>query len=393
MKRKIDLWTRFLRPTILMTVAVLAVADLSSAQQTPKELTNVDVIRMSKGGVPEAIIATAIQASPTNFDISANGLIELQKAGVSQTVMAAMLAAATNKQSPAAAPPTGGTVPVPGSPVGASTPPGSFPTPVPAPPQAPSPAPGFPATQPPTGVAPLPGQPSVAFLLGQNRQELAMEKTQLAETKAKPSSITSLASDSALGQSLQVGVNTAMTEMTTHVGSAAGNGALTQTGAIFSGMLAKRKPMTTYVWALPGPNSSNLASTNTPSFSVNFASGIGVHAEEFEPVVILLTPSPTGFRLVGATRGKEDATSSYSADWEVYSEFVEDRVPAQAQRLAPGQYQISIASPLAPGEYGVVLRPISRTKKFSGGAVARNQGDGLMFGSVWSFQIPAGARP
>jgi len=42
---------------------------------------------------------------------------------------------------------------------------------------------------------------------------------------------------------------------------------------------------------------------------------------------------------------------------------------------------------LVPGEYGVVLRPLSKSKKFSGGDVARAQGEGLMFDSVWSFQI------
>ena len=44
------------------------------------------------------------------------------------------------------------------------------------------------------------------------------------------------------------------------------------------------------------------------------------------------------------------------------------------------------------GEYAVVLRPISKSKKFSGGDVARAQGDGMVFDSVWSFQIPQGAK-
>jgi hypothetical protein len=34
-----------------------------------------------------------------------------------------------------------------------------------------------------------------------------------------------------------------------------------------------------------------------------------------------------------------------------------------------------------------VLRPVSKTKKFSGADVARGQGDGFVFGVVWSFQI------
>lgn len=57
----------------------------------------------------------------------------------------------------------------------------------------------------------------------------------------------------------------------------------------------------------------------------------------------------------------------------------------------PGLYKISPASSLMPGEYAVVLRPIAKSKKFSGGDVARGQGDGLLFDSVWSFEVAADA--
>jgi hypothetical protein len=45
-----------------------------------------------------------------------------------------------------------------------------------------------------------------------------------------------------------------------------------------------------------------------------------------------------------------------------------------------------------PGEYGIVLRPVSKGKKFSGGDVARAQGDGLMFDAIWTFQISEDAE-
>jgi hypothetical protein len=35
----------------------------------------------------------------------------------------------------------------------------------------------------------------------------------------------------------------------------------------------------------------------------------------------------------------------------------------------------------------VVLRPVTKDKKFSGGDVGRAQGDGLMFDAAWTFQI------
>ncbi|HTS10190.1 MAG TPA: hypothetical protein VMP68_31800, partial [Candidatus Eisenbacteria bacterium] len=88
-----------------------------------------------------------------------------------------------------------------------------------------------------------------------------------------------------------------------------------------------------------------------------------------------------------ATQGKADARSSPAADWQIYSSFLEERVTAQAQKLATGKYKITPTSELASGEYGVVLRPISKTKSYSGGDVARGQGDGLMFDAIWTFQI------
>jgi hypothetical protein len=71
----------------------------------------------------------------------------------------------------------------------------------------------------------------------------------------------------------------------------------------------------------------------------------------------------------------------------VYSSFVEDRVPVQTKKIAAGLVQITPARPLAAGEYGIVLRPFSREARFSGADVARNQGAGLLFNSVWSFQV------
>ena len=71
----------------------------------------------------------------------------------------------------------------------------------------------------------------------------------------------------------------------------------------------------------------------------------------------------------------------------MYSRFLEERVASSPQKLAPGKYKLAANSELVPGEYGVVLRPVSKEKKFAGGDVARAQGDGLMFDAIWTFQI------
>jgi hypothetical protein len=76
----------------------------------------------------------------------------------------------------------------------------------------------------------------------------------------------------------------------------------------------------------------------------------------------------------------------------MYSHFLEERVASTPQKLGPGKYKIAANAELAPGEYGVVLRPVSKEKKFSGGDVARAQGDGLMFDAIWTFQISENAE-
>lgn len=234
--------------------------------------------------------------------------------------------------------------------------------------------------------------PTVTLVQDTGSQELPREKTQLAETKSKPQSLATLAGDSAVTQGIQAGVNDAAWGVAGHMNSAVGGTAVTQGGSILGGMLASRKPTVTYVWGVPGPASGNILQTTTPKFSVNFAGAPGVNPSDFAPEIVRLTPAQNTCRLIGATRGKEDARSHDAADWEIYSGFVEDRVAANVQKTAEGQYQLSPQSPLYPGEYAVVLRPISTNEKFSGGDVSRGQGAGMMFDTVWTFQVAENAQ-
>jgi hypothetical protein len=237
------------------------------------------------------------------------------------------------------------------------------------------------------------GMPSVAILQGSSTQELSLEKTQLAETKTKPTSMAALAGDSAVTQAIQVGVGDVTATAASHIHSGLGGSAMEQAGGILSGMLSRRQPTITYVWGVPNPASSNVLQTTTPKFSVNFANTPGVNPSDFGPEIVKLTPAQNTCRLVGATQGKEDARSREVSDWKVYSQFLEEPVPATVQKIRTGEYRISPESALLPGEYAVVLRPISKSMKFSGGDVARAQGNGLMFDAVWSFQVSPDAKP
>jgi hypothetical protein len=69
--------------------------------QTQKALTNADIVNMTKQGFEPTLIMKAIESSAADFDVSAQGLMDLKNAGVNQTVMEAMLGAEAKKPSSA----------------------------------------------------------------------------------------------------------------------------------------------------------------------------------------------------------------------------------------------------------------------------------------------------
>lgn len=328
------------------------------AQQTQGPLTNADVVKMVQAGLSESAILATVQANPGNYDTSSDELAKLKAAGVTDTEVKAMLAVQSAAN---------------GSATPANTPIAN---------ENPAPAASKARWQ----------MPTVAVVQNGATQQLPQEKTQLAETKTKPTSLASLAKDSAVTQGIQAGVNDASWSVASHINNGIGGSAVEQAGGIFGGMLGRRQPEVTYVWGVPGPASANVLQTTTPKFAVSFANAPGVNPEEFAPEIVKLTPAQNTCRLVGATRGKEDARSQEAADWKIYSSFVEDRVAVNLQKTAAGEYQMTPQSPLYPGEYAVVLRPVSKDDKFSGGDVARGQGAGMMFDTLWSFQVAENAQ-
>jgi hypothetical protein len=336
-----------------LCVAVLTCAGLFTgfalAQNNAKPLTNDDVVAMVKGGLPETTIINAINAQDSNFDVSATALIKLKQQAVNAKIMDSMLAAANKKHAAA---------------------------PAPAPVAAPAAAPAATA-----------GQPSVTVLKGVAQQPIPVSKTQIAQTKTKATSLNALSTDNALGQAMQSVALTAAQQAAYRSGSYTGASAIGAAGGVMGGLMGKRKPTVTNVWALPGQKSDNVLDSNQPSFEVHFANIPGVVADEYEPALVKLAPSANNFRLVGATQAKHDVLESSNMDWEIYSSFIEERVGAQATKVSSGDYKLQTAAALPAGEYGVVLRPLNKAKKFSGSSVAQNSGEGLMFNSVWAFAV------
>ena len=341
-------FTTFLAIALGLTAAV--------AQKTAKPLTNDDVIAMVKKKLPESVIVSAIQTGPARFDTSSNELIRLNAAGVTEKELNAIMAASGTGNAKQSAPDSAAKAEVSDAPVSKSR------------------------------------MPHAAVSQGNSSQDLKLEKTQLAETKTKPSSMKSLAGDSVVTQAMHSGVNTATYGMASHMNSGVGSSTVQEAGSIFTSMMSHRTPTVTYVWGVPTPASSNVLQSSKPVFSIDFSRTPGVNADDYEPAIVKLTPAQNTCRIIGATQGKADVRSSPAADWQIYSHFLEERVASAPQKLGPGKYKIAPNAELMPGEYGLVLRPVSKDKKFSGGDVARAQGDGLMFDAIWTFQISEEAQ-
>jgi len=354
---------RSIKKTFLLMAVMLLTAAGLGAQKNGAPLTDQDVISMVKNLLPESVILSAIKTNDTDFDVSANGLIALKKAGVTPKIMEAMLEAANGKKA----------------------------APVPA--VAPAAANAL-VAQPASAVAAAPGappawQPTVIALAGNSRVELTAEATQIVHTKAKAASLSALATDQAMKEALNLG-SQALQQAALKSNSAVGGTAMTSGVKVLTGFFGNKSKQAriTYVWALAGGNAPYVAGGSGQVFEVNYAGIPGVNPDQFEPVLVKLALTPqSNYRLVGATEATSGAEQSSQQDWPIYSSFIEDRLAATVQKLAPGRARLSPAAALPAGEYAVALRPVDKTHKFSGEEVGKNLGEGLVFNYAWPVSV------
>ncbi len=90
-----------------MTVA----AAIPTSAQTP--LTNADVVEMLRAGLPDSVIVAKIRTSPSRFDVGTDALVALTRAGASERVLEAVVAATASSASP---PPSAPSPAMPGAP-------------------------------------------------------------------------------------------------------------------------------------------------------------------------------------------------------------------------------------------------------------------------------------
>lgn len=322
------------------------------AQETKKPLTNADVIKLLENGFTDDQIISTIEASLGQFDISADALIELKKAGVSQQAIAAILKAATPKTPPTASEPL------------AATPPPSITS---------------------------PAQPYTLMTSAANKPVLGVATPTVVQTKAKGDNLATILADSAV-QDIASGAITSVAASA--VMAAPGVAALPIVGAAGAAMLKmpgfRKDPTFTYVYALAKRQSATIINTQTPSFEVFFGDVVGANPDDFEAVIIKITPTNNNWRLLGAQKTK---AKYFESGERTELNFIEDRIPSKLTKLGRGHLQIETQQPLAEGEYGIVMRPISKSQKVSLKDTLYRQGEGLLLGIVWDFSVSLKTKP
>lgn len=88
-----------MKTRVLFVILAICLGVVSAQQLTN---TNDSVINMVKAGMSDSIVISTINSQPAHFSLTANDLIALKQSGVSDAVMAAMIA----KSNPAAPAPT-----------------------------------------------------------------------------------------------------------------------------------------------------------------------------------------------------------------------------------------------------------------------------------------------
>ena len=372
---------------ILGGLLLLSVAAVS--QETKHALTNDNVIKLVKDGFSEDIVVAMIEANDSAFDVSVNGLTAVKEAGISNKVMEAMLKAeARKRQQSALAQPA----PPPQAP-GMQSPPltAMLPTPMAGVGGGANVQQMMAMAMAMRGGGMAPGMgggmmdpsqlPPLTLVTVTTRQQIKPSIAQIANTQTKGDGMPGAGSQ-ATGMLMGLG-RQALSFGAIGGGMFAGPGASMAMGMMggLGGMGHHHgPPKVTYVWALPGHESSTLVNDNKPRFAMSFGNLLGIDPDAYEPQLIKLVNSKDNWRLVGATK-----TTMGQMGTEAYEKVTEARIAVKAERSGRGEVQLEPKQPLEPGEYAVVLRAIHPGKRAEGslGGGAETS----IFFSVWDFSV------
>ena len=401
--------------SLIALLVLLSACIAFSQQNTPAPLTNDSIVKMVKGGLAEPTIVSAIEASDVQFDVSADGLIALKQAGISDTVIQAMIAAQSKKHDAAASPDaaaqntqaSSATSPNPQDAVADQM------AAMGMTPQMMSRMPASARAQ-VAMMSQMGGMGGMSGMMGMNGLGMngmgmgpmlspdQMPKVLLengSEKRAMASSMAQIAQSSSKGgPKTGMGAGSMLSSLATQALSfaaiGAGPGAAMAMPALgmatgMMGMFGNRggMPTYTYVWALPGYNSPVAMPATMPKFDLQFGEIVGLDPDSYEPVIVNLKQTKDNWRLVGATKAKMDYMGGGGNSESMLDEI---RVPAQISHLGRGHVEIAVTSALAPGEYGVVLRPSASHKHKKGQSLSGAEQS--LFYSVWDFSVPSAEK-
>jgi hypothetical protein len=337
----------------------------SEREASREAMINTDVIAMVNAEFSPATIRAAIEANDSAFDISPQALLTLKNAGVPETVMEMMLAAAVKQKEQASAERSAAEPAQLEEAIDDSAPPD----------------PPIAAQATDTEQAVAVGRPAadtVAALaapvvLVADEATAMIEATRLEQPQDQGQGqgphawVSSGAARTKLRSSIaQVAFTDAKrfrpsTLETLHsIGSKALAFASPALGVAseLGGLFRLGDPTLTAVWALPGTQSS-VAVEPRATFEVEFGGIPGLDPEEYQPAVVEVVTTSDNFRLVGAVRSKQSSLEAGIPTGDI----IEERIPVKKTRVGRGRYHLTLEDSVAPGEYAIVLRPIEPQQK------------------------------
>jgi hypothetical protein len=146
----------------------------------------------------------------------------------------------------------------------------------------------------------------------------------------------------------------------------------------------------TWTWLMPTSAivASAASASTRPVLTVIYTDLLGLSPDDVTPVLVRLLPVGPGWRLIATARGRADEPVREEADWSVARALAE--VASAQSEGGAGLMKIRLARALLPGDYAVILRPVTTRalageRVFAGSALAA--GEGIVFGAAWPFHV------
>lgn len=392
---------------MLAVLAAPARAWQAGGVPAPGAMTNADVIALVKAHTPDqTVIAKIDAAKPVAFDLKPDALKTLVEDGVATSVISAMMIAAgppdpeaghqqsaarTDMSAAFSAMLAGARSAAKNAATGAASSAGA-PIASAAPAPAPAAASAAAAAAIPTPVPDIvPGQLRAILAAPGPPLELRDTAAHVAGVPgANDRSLASVAADRAVNAVLtsraaQDAIAGAEDQAAGSLGGLLGDSAVSSAVSGLTHFFSRAS--TTWVWAIPGRQAAVRVAAGRPVIRVGFAALPGIDTNAFVPVLVRLSTTSDGWRVVGAAKGPTSLSSD--SRWQPYEKFVQTMVPAGMRRVSAGLMELTPSVDLQPGEYAVVLRPIDTGMRFDGSTLADGSGNARLFDAVFDFSVTA----